>query len=528
MKVKILDCTLRDGGYYTNWDFSRHIVDRYIKTMNDLPIDYVEIGYRSPAKKNYLGEYFYTPIETINRIREQLDSKIKLAVMINTKDISNVEELEQLLLECRGKIDLIRFAVAPSNINDAILLSKKVKELGFKVALNLMYLSQRDSEEIINEANYILEQIADIDFLYLVDSYGACLPAEVKDKFSKLRQEHMNLATGFHGHDNIQLAYANSLEAINAGVDIIDSTITGMGRGAGNLSTELICTFKAADGYMDFDYTNLVKLVEEFNELKAEHGWGTSLPYIISGFNKLPQGEVMDLISMKRYTTNNIVNVIKNKINNGVQKNTLNEIIGLSNSNINCTDYDFAILVGGGTSVTDHMDGLKTLNEKFNILFIHSTTKHLVYFLYKGFNNLVCLPGDEIKKVEDQVLSNSKLNFVIPSDLTVSGEIKDSNYYSIEKSSIDEMLNSNTFSEDAPLFMSLKVTDILNIKHFFLIGFDGYTVESQTNKILREENQTIIDNYAKFNKKLVSLTPSKYNINLNSLYSLIVHGQNFS
>lgn len=163
--TKILDCTLRDGGYYTNWDFDRVLVDKYIATINQLPIDYVEIGYRSPAKKNYLGEYFYTPFETIERIRIQLNSSIKIAIMFNTKDVASVLELEHLLLDCIGKIDMVRFAVSPANIHSAVLFAKKVKDLGLEVALNLMYLSQKDSKEIINEVNYILDHVPNIDFL---------------------------------------------------------------------------------------------------------------------------------------------------------------------------------------------------------------------------------------------------------------------------------------------------------------------------------------------------------------------------
>jgi 4-hydroxy 2-oxovalerate aldolase len=524
MSVKILDCTLRDGGYYTNWDFPRELVDKYIEAMSDLPVEYIEVGYRSPAKTEYLGEYFYTPIETIDRIRENLDSSKKIAIMINTKDIASVHEVEELMLDCKGKIDLVRFAVAPINVESAILLAQKVKQMGFEVALNLMYLSQRDSEEIISEVDYILEHIPNIDYIYLVDSYGACYPSEVKEKFIKIRNEYKELAFGFHGHDNIQLAYANSLEAISTGVNIIDSTITGMGRGAGNLSTEVICSFKAANENIDLDYTNLVEIVEIFDDLKAEYGWGTSLPYIISGFNKLPQGEVMDLISLKRYSTNNIVRIIKNKINNGVQNYIYNDIMNLSSSINNFINYDFAILVGGGNSVTNHIEGLKTLNNKYNVLFIHSTTKHLDLFSEAVFNNLVCLPGDEVNKAKGKNFEFNTLAYIVSNGFGFKGHELNANFYSIGESSLDIMLDNNVFTEDAPLFMSLKVTKILDLNEFYLIGFDGYDEETQTNKILRVENQAIIDNYSELNSNLVSLTPSTYNINVNSLYSLVVHG----
>lgn len=521
MKTKVLDCTLRDGGYYTHWDFPRNIVDKYLDTVADLPIDYIEIGYRSSPKEDYFGEYFYTPIETINRISKKLGSSKKIAIMINTKDIANVQELESLLRECKGKVHLVRFAVAPNNMQNASIYAKKVKQLGFEAALNLMYLSQMDSQEIISQVNYILDYVEDIDYIYLVDSYGACLPSEIMDKFKSIIKEHENLALGFHGHDNIQLAYANTLEAIDAGAGIIDATVTGMGRGAGNLSTELICSYFASKENVELDYTNLVDLVEVFNELKVKYGWGTSLPYMISGLNKLPQGEVMDLISLNRYSTNNIVSIINNKIqDNAPIKNSVSEL-----PSSEFKDFDFSVLIGGGASVITHINALENLNNKFKILFIHSTTKHLELFKNKGFNNLVCLPGDESKKVKSyNNKENEGTKFVILNDSEIDEKSINSNIYAIGSSKIDELLEIKEFAKDAPLFIALKVTEILSINNFYLIGFDGYDEETKTTKILRDENQIIINSYSKKNKKIVSFTPSKYDIEVKSLYSISVHG----
>lgn len=527
---KILDCTLRDGGYYTNWDFSRELVDKYIETVSNLPIDYVEVGYRSPAKSKYLGEFFYTPIETINRIKSQLDSSIKIAIMINTKDVDDVNELEKLLLECVDKVNLIRFTVAPSNIEKSILYAKKTQELGFEVALNLMYISQNNAEELLEQVDIILESVPNIDFIYLVDSYGSCLPFEVKEKFKTIKMKHSALQLGFHGHDNIQLAFSNSLEAIDVGVNIIDATITGMGRGAGNLSTELICSYTATQNNLEFDYTNLVDLVEKFNELKLVYGWGNSLPYIISGFNKLPQGEVMDLISLKRFSTNKIVKIIENKIHNKNIILTDKNVKDLSIAQFESNKYDFSILVGGGTSVSNHFEGLRLLNEKFNILFIHSTTKHLDMFMNDddNFNNLVCLPGDEVNKIKyiNYDSSSRFVKFVISNDADIDKKYINSNFYTIGESTLDELIEDDIFTKEIPLLMSLKVIDILNIENYYVIGFDGYEVETQANKMLRNENQIIMNNYSKQKKKLNSLTPSKYDIEVISLYSLIVHGIN--
>lgn len=83
MKTKILDCTLRDGGYYTNWDFSSDVVMTYIETTNKLPVDYLEVGYRNKPTKEYMGKFGYTPVSILKKLRKS--SKKKLAVMLNEK-----------------------------------------------------------------------------------------------------------------------------------------------------------------------------------------------------------------------------------------------------------------------------------------------------------------------------------------------------------------------------------------------------------------------------------------------------------
>ena len=141
--MKILDCTLRDGGYYTNWDFEESTTHTYFASMEKLPIDYIEIGYRSKPMSDYMGKYFYCPIYVIKSIKE-LSGK-KLAVILNEKDV-RAEDAEALLKPCQGLIDMVRIAMAPSNFLRALDLAKEVKYLGFELAFNVMYMSTWQNE----------------------------------------------------------------------------------------------------------------------------------------------------------------------------------------------------------------------------------------------------------------------------------------------------------------------------------------------------------------------------------------------
>ena len=136
--MKLLDCTLRDGGYYTDWDFDSTLVETYLKSFNTLPIDYLEVGYRSIPLKGYQGEYFYCPIHVLERIKAA--SEKKLVVILNEKDIRPAA-VDELLRPCVGLVAMVRLAVDPQNFERAIQLGRAVKALGFELCFNVMYMS---------------------------------------------------------------------------------------------------------------------------------------------------------------------------------------------------------------------------------------------------------------------------------------------------------------------------------------------------------------------------------------------------
>jgi 4-hydroxy 2-oxovalerate aldolase len=286
--MKILDCTLRDGGYYTNWDFDESIVGLYFESMNKLPVDIIEFGYRSIPKDEYLGKYFYCPDFVLKQAKKMVPDKV-LAIMLNEKDCEP-DELETLLKPCRGIIQLVRIAVAPARIEKGIELAKAVKAKGFSVALNLMYVSTLSEQpEFFNKIKGIE---AVVDYFNLVDSYGGIYPADVEKLVLQCKAK-TKVTLGFHGHNNIELAFSNSLAAIKAGCEIVDATITGMGRGAGNLKTELMLTHLATKHHVNVDFNSLSNVTAAFSELQKKYEWGTNLPYMVSGANSLPQKDII-------------------------------------------------------------------------------------------------------------------------------------------------------------------------------------------------------------------------------------------
>ena len=240
--MKILDCTLRDGGYYTGWDFSDNLVNSYFDLVKHLPIDIVEVGYRgNKTKKSYFGEYYFLTKTKLQSIKKKIGKKTKISVMIDLKDWKTPKELETNLKDCKTCVDIIRFAVDPKKISKIKEYLKITKKLGFIVAVNLMY-----THLILNDEKITLDIIKlkkYFDIMYLVDSYGTLIPGDIGNIIKKIKLIDKNLNVGFHSHNNLELALSNSIEAINHGIDFVDCTFTGMGRGAGNLKTELLLSY---------------------------------------------------------------------------------------------------------------------------------------------------------------------------------------------------------------------------------------------------------------------------------------------
>jgi 4-hydroxy 2-oxovalerate aldolase len=497
--MRLLDCTLRDGGYYTNWDFEEELVQSYCNNINKLPIEYIEVGYRSKLKDEYLGEYFYLPISTLKIIKKY--SNKKLAIMLNAKDCQS-KDLKRLLADIKKYVSLVRIATDPKKIEFSIELAKEIKSLGYEVAINVMYISNIDkNHKFFNFLEGIEKQI---NTLNLVDSYGSIYPTELELLIKKV-QNKTDITLGFHGHNNLELAFINTLKAIECGIEFIDSTILGMGRGAGNLKTELILTYLKSKKNIEVDLNALSKLTELFIPLQEKYKWGINLPYIVSGSYSLAQKDVMDALEINRYSLSGIVNQLKH--DNITKLQTFNE------NNI----FDSCLVVGGGQSVKKHLSAIKEfLNAHKKCLIIYATSKYIKDF--EGIKNTkyFAVSGDELLKIDNTTYVDKYI--LEPSPRKVNTQINDMlNFFELKQIQFID----NYY--DAPLTIGLQVSLSINVKNIYLVGFDGYgELKNKKELYLMHENQEIINNFIS-KKELLSLTPTKYkNIKQKSIYGLIV------
>ncbi len=245
-KVQILDCTIRDGGYLNNWHFDDKVVREVYGTCSKAGVDFVEIGFRSTEKyfkKGQYGLWRFSPEEDIRRVTNNIKGA-KLSLMA---DYGRIEP-EDFCDAKDSVVELIRIAAHKNDLKSAIVLLEQIKKKGYKVSLNAMgYTNYSQSER-----NYIINLIkaSYLDYIYVADSYGSLFPDQIGHIFEPLL-EIPDINVGFHSHNSLQMAFANTLEAISCGVNMVDCTIYGMGRAAGNLPTEIIISFLETNDRQD-------------------------------------------------------------------------------------------------------------------------------------------------------------------------------------------------------------------------------------------------------------------------------------
>lgn len=507
--MQLLDCTFRDGGYYTDWDFNGDIVYTYLCGMNNLPIDYIELGYRNNHETEYLGKFGYTPVYLLKQIRDL--SKKKLAVMLNEKS-TKVEDLEHLTKPIIGLVDMVRLAVDPKNLQRAITLAKAVKQQGFEVGFNIMYMSKWDEYEGFYERLSGINGVADI--LNMVDSFGGVMPGEVASIVKKLRQT-VTCQIGFHGHNNLEMGLINTLTAMEAGVDSVDCTILGMGRGAGNLNTELLLTYLNHHG-LDVDFTALSDVISSFQPLYEKYRWGTQLPYMISGANSLPQKEVMALVTNRIYSFDSIVRGLQNK-KNKVEDNAKYPVF-------EAEKYEDVIIIGGGQSPMNHLEGITNfISQKKSVALVFATARHAAIYQDLNVPEYFCLVGREAKRLAEK----AKLPFMgkcilPPYPRKLGTDVPD---FAKDKTFELEKIQFTNRYFDSCTTLAIQVALNLSKKNIYIVGYDGYpsSILSEKEMALTNENKSLFADYHTFTgRKLVSLTQSLYDeLEIESIYQFI-------
>ena len=316
----ILDCTFRDGGYYVNWDFEDKLIQKYISSLIKANVDIIELGFRFLPNNKFYGAFAHTTDEYIKTL--SIPKKTKIAVMVNASDLINfsdgISKAVKKLFKKKDNspVSIVRIAVHVKDIRKSKEIAKQIKLLGYKICLNIMQVDKLKSDEISNISSQI-EKWKSIDILYFADSFGNMSPKDVKNTILSIKKGWSG-KVGFHAHDNKGQAITNCLTAIDNHIDIIDSTVLGMGRGAGNAKTESLLVELTNKNLGNYFAEALFPLVmQEFKTLQDKYEWGTNIYYYLSAIYGIHPTYIQEMISDERYGSENILSSINFlKLNN--------------------------------------------------------------------------------------------------------------------------------------------------------------------------------------------------------------------
>ncbi|MGB0370930.1 MAG: aldolase catalytic domain-containing protein [Opitutales bacterium] len=348
MNLQILDCTIRDGGYINSWRFSKRFVQALYSAVSESGCQFLEIGFINPKAKN-AEPWQNLSARDIDSIRNCHDGGSKISVMINFGEacLDDVPDRKDF------GADMIRVATPKKKAYEATQFAARLQDKGYETTINYMGVSTYTNSEIHKLTEIINEFKSAVSYFYLADSFGALLPHRTHEIF-KCVKFCTGAKLGFHPHNNLQLAFANSLTAIDAGIDIIDSSVYGMGRGAGNLFTEAILGYLSQRSDQQHDLRPILNFSDLFMEkMKSSYDWGYSLPQFLAGLIDCHPNYPTKLLDEKGYTADDIYSLLKSIDHDDKPRFSKDELERVQQ------DYQLRIRTRTATSITTKMEKLR-------------------------------------------------------------------------------------------------------------------------------------------------------------------------
>lgn len=298
-ELKVLDCTIRDGGLVNAHKFSDEFVRAVYMACIEAGVDYMEVGYKNSPRlfsTEQYGPWKFCDEAHLNKVFAGHDAAKKGLKLVAMADATKSDWQEQIVPRDQSVLDMIRVAFYAHQVSEAVEMIQHAHDMGYETSANLMAVSAISE----NEIDTVLEAIkpTPAGAMVIVDSYGHLYREQVDILYTKYSRamEGTGKEIGIHAHNNLQLAFANTIEAIILGANRADATMGGLGRGAGNCPLELLLGFLRNP---KFHMRPVVKLLQEHIEpLRAKYQWGALLPYNVTGqLNSHPQAAIKFLDS---------------------------------------------------------------------------------------------------------------------------------------------------------------------------------------------------------------------------------------
>ena len=479
MKIQLLDCTLRDGGYVNNWHFGKRNIETVWRGLVESGIDIVECGYLVEGKEQDVDSTEYSSIGIVEEtIGSLYVGKSDFAIMIDYGRYS----IEKLPEYKGGAVRIIRLAFHKKDVTHALQAAMEIVRKGYSLFLQPMVtMSYSDEEflELITGANEVMP-----DAFYIVDSFGVMKKSDLLRFFFMVQHNlNKNIRVGYHSHNNMQLAYSNAQAFVEETGDraiIVDASMMGMGRGAGNLNTELFAEYLNNIGQKAYEIPPLLQIADRvLGAIYAKQYWGYSLAYYVSAVNQC-HPNYASYLSKKNSLTIDEINTLLKAIPEEKRVEFDKELVEqIYTNHLSCEKAaesrkgEFVDAVRGrnvlviapGRSSFIEKEKIVTLAESEDCISIsinheyeHYATDYVFYSNIRRYKNSELTEGTKL---------------IITSNVT-----EDDAYLKLDYRSL---LNECDGVRDNAGMMLLQFLVKLPIKKIYLAGMDGYSMDVEQN-----------------------------------------------
>jgi 4-hydroxy 2-oxovalerate aldolase len=533
-QIKILDCTLRDGGYYNNWNFSSELTSSYFQSIKDSGVSCLEVGTRNFPQDRFLGAFAYSADEYLRSL--PLPAEMDIAVMVDAKTLlsrdTSIKESVRALFSRKSEspVNIVRIAIHFSEVLSTREIAQEISQLGYKVIVNLMQSGGKPDESLRNAAAEIASWKT-VDVLYFADSLGNMDSAEVTRIISALREEWKS-DLGIHTHNNQGQAIANSLTAMDLGVKWIDATILGMGRGAGNGATETLLLELEKRGHKGIKSERLYPLVlKYFEPLQTHYQWGPSLLYYLAAANNIHPTYIQMILSDTRYSCEEILDAVKfmsKRDTASFSQRILIEagtgddgsIEGTWHAKGWCANKE-VLIIGAGESVSEHRVAIeKYVKDRSDIITISLNMNHhvngdIVDLYVASDRSRIMLEAPQYKQHRKPIaLPMNRIGTEISNGLA-GVEVRD---YGLRVNNEGVVLEDTWCQLPSSLAAGYALAIALTgqCACINLVGFDGYSTSDYRQKEMCDLFEFFFHAFPAV--KLRSLTPTSYPVTQGSIY----------
>lgn len=478
--IKLLDCTLRDGGFVNDWNFGHSSMLSIYRRLDNAGVDYIEVGFIDDSRQMSFAHSANPTTKAYDEIYNKMNSKNAMPIAMIDFGHCRIENIS----DARDSfIDGIRVIFKKKDIDSALAYCKQIKNKGYKIFVQPVSITSYSDREMLD----LIDKVNELNpfAMSIVDTYGLMHKTKLI-KYFYLMDNNLNadISIGYHSHNNFQLAYSNAVELANTKTNrniVIDSSVYGMGKSAGNANTELIAMYFNENFETNYDIRELLEIIDcEILKLQNKYSWGYSLPYYISALNDCHPNYVQFLRDKNTLSVKSIDEILdkidtdkklsfdKNYIEKLYYEYQTNEIDDEKAYKILSEELlgREILLLGPGKSITTEGEKIKNyIGENLPVIF--SVNYHPCSFKV----DYMFISNAKRYSQYSNIFLTEKRNFKLITTSNIN-ELENEIDFKLNYS---KLISNNNLISDTSMYMLISALRKIGVKKLTLAGFDGFS-----------------------------------------------------